>query len=221
MLRTLALVTSLALADSVNPSTVIPGVYLATHNRRPGPLLSFTAGVFAMTFAGGLALLLGPGQLALDALPHPDATAKHLLELSFGGVALIAATFLWLRRDRPLQSGARNLARRHKALFILGAGIMAVELPTALPYFAAIAVILGGIDDLAARVVALGVFNFLFVLPLLAIAAVRSATGERTDRFLSRADAWLRARANLLMSILVGAGGVALLIAGTVGLAFG
>lgn len=218
MLRTLALVTSLALADSINPSTVIPGLYLATHNRRPRPLLSFTAGVFTMTFAGGLALLLGPGELALAALPHPDDTAKHLLELSFGGLALGAATFLWLRRDRPLQSGSKRLARRPGPLFALGAGIMAVELPTALPYFAAIAVIVGGVDPLPERVGLLAVFNVLFVLPLLVIAVARATAGARADHVLSRVDEWLRHRANLLMSVLVLAGSVALMAAGTLGL---
>jgi cytochrome c biogenesis protein CcdA len=220
-MRTLGLVALLGLADSINPSTVIPALWLATHNRRPGPLLAFTAGVFTVTFLGGLLLLLGPGQLALDALPRPDETARSLLELSFGVLALAAAALLWLRRARPLAAGSRRLARRPKALFALGAGIMLVELPTALPYFAAIAVIVGGVDSLAGRIVLLAVFNFLFVLPLLLVAAVRLGVGERTERRLAGLDAWLRRHANRLLAMMTGAGGIALTIAGVAGLAGG
>ncbi|MDQ6915726.1 MAG: GAP family protein [Actinomycetota bacterium] len=221
MLRTLALVTTLALADSLNPSTVIPGLYLATHQRGPGPLLSFTGGVFSVTFAGGVLLLLGPGQLALGALPHPDETAKSLLELSLGVLALGAGALLWLRRDRPLRAGSRGLTGRKGAVFALGAGIMAVELPTALPYFAAIAVIVGGVDPLSEQIALLSVFNVLFVLPLLLLAAARFGAGERTERLLARLDAWLRRRANLLMATVVLAGGVALTVAGLVELVAG
>jgi cytochrome c biogenesis protein CcdA len=219
VIRTLGLVSLLALADSLNPSTVIPALWLATHNRRPGPLLSFTSGVFAVTFLGGLLLVLGPGQLALDALPRPDETARSLLELSFGALAFVAAALLWRRRERPLSTGSRRFVRRPKALFALGAGIMAVELPTALPYFAAIAVIVGGVGSLAGRIVLLAVFNVLFVLPLLLIAALRLGAGERTERRLAALDAWLRGHGTRLLALMTLAGAIALTIAGVVGLA--
>jgi cytochrome c biogenesis protein CcdA len=218
VIRTLSLVALLGLADSANPSTVIPALWLATHNRRPGPLLAFTAGVFTVTFLAGLLLLLGPGQLALDALPRPDERGRSLLELSFGAVALLAAALLWRRRERTLPGGSRRFVRRPKALFLLGAGIMAVELPTAVPYFAAIAVIVGGVGHLAGRIVLLAIFNFLFVLPLLLIAAARLGVGERTERRLARLDAWLRGHANRLLALMTLTGGIALTIAGAVGL---
>ena len=56
-----------------------------------------------------------------------------------------------------------------KSSWILGATITAVELPTAFPYFAAIAAIVGAGTRARARVVLLVMFNLCFVLPLIAI----------------------------------------------------
>ena len=47
------LVVSIALVDSVNPSTLIPGLWLATAPGA-GRLASYTLGVFAVYTIGGL-----------------------------------------------------------------------------------------------------------------------------------------------------------------------
>jgi hypothetical protein len=54
------LVASIGLADSINPSTLVPGLWLAGKPSARG-LGSFTAGVFATYLTGGLVLVLGPG----------------------------------------------------------------------------------------------------------------------------------------------------------------
>ena len=60
---------------------------------------------------------------------------------------------------------------------MLGASITAVELPTAFPYFAAIAAIVGAGLGPARELVLLFLFNVCFVLPLLAIIATLTFAG--------------------------------------------
>ena len=55
-----ALVLSVALVDSLHPSTMGPAVYLATRKHAARSLLGFTLGVFAVNVAAGLVLTLGP-----------------------------------------------------------------------------------------------------------------------------------------------------------------
>src|SRR6266487_4470968 len=69
-----ALVLSVALVDSLNPSTMGPAVYLATRKHAARSLLGFTLGVFAVNVAAGLVLTLGPGQAILAAVPTWEST---------------------------------------------------------------------------------------------------------------------------------------------------
>src|SRR5207244_13349297 len=88
-------------------------------------------------------VVLGPGQALLAAVPHPGREATHLLELSLGGAALLLAFVLWLARARVERRLTREEQRIGRSSIALGAGLMAVELPAALPYFAVIAAIVG------------------------------------------------------------------------------
>ena len=62
---------------------------------------------------------------------------------------------------------------------ILGATITAVELPTAFPYFAAIAAVVGSGYGVWHQVFLILIFNVAFVLPLLAIIAILTFAGSK------------------------------------------
>jgi len=219
VLAALGVVTLIGLADSLNPSTIGPALYLATTRGRARAVVAFGAGVFAVSFLGGLALILGLGTLVLDSLPEISATAKHVLEIGGGMLVLAVGFVFWVRRRRAARPKLSTPGRGHAASFALGAGIMAVELPTAFPYFAAIAVILAATQHLAGRIVLLVVFNVLFVLPVILIAAILEFAGDRAPRELESLNAWVRGHANAVIAILALAAGVALTGAGVVGLA--
>ena len=59
MLALTLIVASIALADCVNPSTLVPALWLASARSGRG-LASFTVGVFVVYLAGGLILVLAP-----------------------------------------------------------------------------------------------------------------------------------------------------------------
>jgi cytochrome c biogenesis protein CcdA len=219
--RALALlIASIGLADSINPSTVGPALLLAAGRRGAAAVAAFTAGAFAVSLAGGLLIVAGPGQLLVAALPHPGAHAKHLAEVIGGAVLLILAAGVWLARDRLTRRLTED-ASTHKgegSAFWLGAGIMLVELPTALPYFAAITAIVSSRAPLGAEVVLLLVFNVAFVSPLLAILAIRLFAGPRATAALERFGHWLRRQSAALLAALLAILGVASFSVGLGGL---
>src|SRR3954449_8882500 len=104
VLRRIGLAISVGLADSLNPSTVGPALYMATLAERIWRVTQFTIGVFSVTLVGGLVLTIGPGRLLLGLVPHPQGTVRHVVELVGGVVLLIVAVALWM--------GRRSLARR-------------------------------------------------------------------------------------------------------------
>ncbi|MEA2421730.1 MAG: Sap, sulfolipid-addressing protein [Thermoleophilaceae bacterium] len=218
MLALILLVMSVGLADSINPSTLAPALLIATGPCAVRRLGRFTMGVFAVSLAAGVALLLGPGQLLLDALPHPEPHEKAIAEL-VGGLLLVAlAAALWLGRHRL----ARRLSRQgsdegpERGALALGAGIMAVELPTALPYFAAVAAILASNSSVPAGLALVLLYNVAFVAPLLALLAARRFAGERVEARLEAIGIWLRERAPAALAVLLGLAGVTVAALGVV-----
>ena len=105
-----------------------------------------------------------------------------------------------------------------RSAFLLGAGIIAVELPTAFPYFAALASIVAAHVSLEAGIALVALFNLAFVSPLLAILAVRALAGERAAAVLERAGGWFDRRAGAIVALLLGAVGAGVLIVGVAGL---
>jgi mono/diheme cytochrome c family protein len=210
------LVASVGLIDSLNPSTIAPALYLAAAGTARS-VLAFAAGVFAVSAAGGLALVVGPGQALVHAIPRPGERTTQLLELAAGAVALAAALALWLARARVARRLRDAQAPPARSAFLVGAGIMAVELPTALPYFAALAAVVASHRPVASQVGLVLLFNAIFVLPLVAVAALRLA-GRAAVRPLRRA---LERHGAQAVAALAAAVGVALLALGSGALAAG
>lgn len=213
------LVVSVGLADSLNPSTVGPALYLATGEHGSARVLSFAAGVFAAFSVGGILLVLGFGQAALAALPHPDRQTLHLIELGAGGVVLLIALVLALLRKHVPSDVLSRRPATTRATFVLGAGIAAVELPTALPYFGIAAAIVASGRNVAPQLILLLLFNLAFIAPLLAIAILRGVGGSRWEGSLARFQGLLERWTPVLIPSVLAAIALVLLAIGAVGLA--
>lgn len=218
MIRQIGLVVSLGLADSLNPSTIAVALYLATGERAKERVFEFTVGVFAVYFLGGAAIALGPGQLLLSLVPHPSHTTKYLIEVVVGAAMLGAALTLWIHRERLGQREPPKLDPRGKASWVLGASITVVELPTAFPYFAAIAAIVGSGAGPVRQLLLLVLFNVCFVLPLLGIVAVLAFGGSNTDRLLAVGRDFLQRHWPTVLSVLALVAGIIVIGLGVDGL---
>src|ERR1700761_8757474 len=193
MLRLIGLMISIGFADSMNPSTIAPALYLATGKRDPRrQVMQFTLGVFAVYLIGGLAVALGPGELVLDLCPHPRPGLKYLFEIIGGVVLLTLAGFLWAFRKLLAQRELPEIrSDGGRSSLVLGATITAVELPTAFPYFAAIAAVVGSGYGIWHQVFLIAIFNVTFVLPLLAIIGILQFAGPNATRVLASSRTWL------------------------------
>jgi cytochrome c biogenesis protein CcdA len=229
MLGLTLLVASIAVADSINPSTVIPALWLASApaDSRPlgppvaGTLASYAVGVFAVYLTGGLVLLLGPGPALISALKHIQGPLEHVIQATGGLLALALAVALW--RSRRATDGERRSRRpqTRASAFALGAGIMAIELPTAFIYFGAISAILAARHAIPVEVLLVIVYNALFVAPLVALIAIRRIAGAAADRWIAGAEARLRYLGRLALTGVTGAAGATFLALGLTGLLFG
>jgi cytochrome c biogenesis protein CcdA len=219
MIRLLGLVISIGIADSLNPTTIAPALYLAAGDHARRQVAEFTAAVFAVYLLGGLAIALGPGQLLLAVVPRPGRHLGYVLEIVAGGAMLVAAAVLWGYRDRLADTRTPEINPRGRSSAILGATITAVELPTAFPYFAVIAALVGADLNIPRLVFLLVVFNVCFIAPLLGILAVLTFAGPNAQIVLTRGREWLEARWPTVLAILALVAGVIVTLLGVTGLA--
>ena len=92
MIRLLGLVIAIGLADSINPSTIAPALYLALGERPKAQVAKFTIAVFVVYLAGGALTTLGPGEIIRSVIPDVDIhhTVRYIAEL-VAGVLLVGA----------------------------------------------------------------------------------------------------------------------------------
>jgi cytochrome c biogenesis protein CcdA len=219
MIRVTILAITVGLADSLNPTTIGPALYLAAGRDARRQVAQFTLAVFAVYLVGGLAIALGPGQLLLSLVPHPDREDRYVLETITGVALIVAAAFLWGYRHRLMRRKVPVPKTEGKSSAILGATITAVELPTAFPYFAAIAAIVGSGLGLPRQVVLLVLFNVCFVLPLIAILATVTIAGDRAKELLASGRRKLEAHWPTVLSIVFLIAGAFIILLGATGLA--
>ncbi len=219
MLRLIALAVSIGLADSINPSTIGPALYMAGGPHPRDRVIRFTAGVFLVYLVGGAAIALGPGQLLLSLVPHPDHEDRAVLEIVAGGAMLVASFFLWRHRDRLANRQTKPISPQGKSSALLGATITAIELPTAFPYFAAIAAIVGSGYGIPRQLFLLLLFNICFVLPLIGIVALLTFAPDRAQQVLTSTRDWLAAHWPALLATLALLAGLFVILLGTTWLA--
>jgi len=206
------------LADSLNPATIAVAMVLATGRRQVPRLLLYTVGTAATYFLGGLLLVLGPAGLLHSLLHRKPTTAGHVAEIVIGAIGVAASVWLWTRRPDSVEKRVPTDVSPWRALLI-GAGITLVDLPTALMYFAAIALIARADISGTAEVGLLGVFNVAYVVPLLGVTVLAGVLGPKAEPLLERLRAFVACSGPRLLAVLTGGGGAYILAKGVAGLA--
>jgi cytochrome c biogenesis protein CcdA len=220
MFRLIGLMISVGFADSLNPTTIAPALYLATDGKHArSQVAQFTAAVFGVYLLGGVIIALGPGELLLALVPHPGKHLGYVLEIVAGGAMLTASTILWSYRKHLAKREPPDFKADGRSSALLGATITAVELPTAFPYFAAIAAIVGSDLDVIRQVFLLVVFNLCFVAPLLGIVATLTFAGDDAKRLLARGRDFLDRRWPVVLAVLALVAGLFVILLGVTGLA--
>ena len=132
---------------------------------------------------------------------------------------LSAAAFLWGYREQLAKRDPPEFKRDGKSSAILGATITAVELPTAFPYFATIAAIVGSGLGLVRQIIVLVIFNICFIAPLLGIIATLTFAGPNAQALLASGRRRLEAHWPAILATLALVAGLFVTTLGVTGLA--
>jgi len=217
MLKLAVAVVAIALADCVNPSLIGGELFVATGEHPRRGTTAFTAAALVVTFVFGLALALGLGDLILSLVPKPGSTVKYAL-IAFAGIVLVVGgATVWIRRKALVSTKESDgQTEPHRPAALMGAGIAGLELLTAFPYFAAIAMIVGsGVSDVG-KLSLLVLYCVVYTLPLIAIAAMIAIMGQRAERILRPVGDWLSAHWPAVVAPLTAAFGIGVLAFGIV-----
>jgi hypothetical protein len=189
-------VVVIALPDSINPSLIAAELFFAADQHPGRRTMTFALAACTVTFLLGLALALGLGDLILSVLPKPGATVKYALFTAAGVVLVVAGTVVWMRRKALGSPGSPTGAghKSHGSPVLLGGGIAGLELLTAFPYFAAIAMIVGSSASDLGKVWLLALYCIVYTLPLIGIAVVSLVLGDRAEGVLRPVVEWMFTR---------------------------
>jgi cytochrome c biogenesis protein CcdA len=221
MLRLIGLAVSIGLADALNPSTIAPALYLASGEHARRNVIEFTVAVFGVFMLGGALILIGPGQALLAIVPRPSPRVRQIAEVVAGAAILVAAVVLWRRRARLARRPLPEPREQSRSSALLGATISVVEFPTAFPYFAVIAAIVGSGYGLVRQITLLAIYNGCFVLPLLLIIATLTLAPDRSEEILGRARRFLQRYWPQLLAGIALIAGTFVILLGITGLASG
>lgn len=223
MLSLAIAVIAIALPDSINPS-LIGGELVFAAGRHPArQTVTFALAAFAVTFLVGLALALGLGDLILSVLPKPGATLKYALITAGGVVLMLGGLLVWVRRRSLTGSGAapQRGGKATGSAVLVGGGIAGLELFTAFPYFAAIAIIVGSSVSGGAKIFLLILYCVVYTAPLIAIALGCVVWRERAGARLRPVIGWVLMRWPVIVAPLAGVVGIGLTAYGVVRLTGG
>jgi hypothetical protein len=205
----------------INPSAIVVTLYLLSRPAAGPRVAVYIAAIFLTYFTAGLLALLG-----IDAFVSFLPSAGDLVD-SLPGLAVQAAIGLALlayslrgSNDAGVAHAAAAdpaavataipaaSARTYAALALLGVTVTVMELPTALPYFDAIAVITNDGLSIAQWLPLLVGYNVIFVLPPIALLLghlfVEQQIRQRYAGFKERLERGARETASVIAGLVGG-----------------
>ena len=154
---------ALALVDSINPSAIVVTLYLLSRGRVPAQVVVYVAAIFLTYLTLGMMMMSGIDALLPSLRTTSAAGSGSSCRASSGSPCCSTRSG---RQRQPGRRRASSLARaRIAALALLGVTVTAMELPTAVPYFGAIALLTTADLPMAQWLPLLVLYNAIFVLP--------------------------------------------------------
>jgi lysylphosphatidylglycerol synthetase-like protein (DUF2156 family) len=201
----------LAIADALNPFSIAALVYLLGTPRSLINGLIFTAGTYLTYLAGGLLLLAGWQSLVALVAPLLPWWSLGVLEALGGLALLIGGIWLWnssragvTLTPPPDWSGT--------AVLIFAASSTIADLTSALPYFAAVNVLLlDPVLTMLTRVLAIALYCLVYCAPLLLMIGCQMLFRAQSAAIFQRIRGGVDWALAKLTAPLTTAGGVILL----------
>jgi hypothetical protein len=171
---------ALALVDSVNPSAIVVTLYLLTAGRAPAQVAVYIAAIFLTYLGLGVTLMSG-----LDAVLPSLGTMMGSGRLAFivhGVIGLAMLLYAILAPTTATRAPrVEPSAGSYAAVALAGVTVTIMELPTAVPYFGAIALLTTAGLPMARWLPLLILYNAIFVLPPVLLLVGHMIFGTRID----------------------------------------
>jgi Sap, sulfolipid-1-addressing protein len=208
----------LATASAVRPSTSTAAVYALLSSERPRPALAaFTIGGLILSCAFGLVVV---SALHGVSLPGRESDRNAIIELVAGAAMIGFAAGAWsghverLRGSRAAGGPGRIVTMLRRPTFKLAVAAGAATHLPGLFYLVALNAIAAGSPPLAEAMVAVLVYNAIwFAIPIAAFA-VAGHDAARAHAWITRVNAWVRAREQVLLVIVFASVGAYLVVKG-------
>ena len=205
---------ALALVDSINPSAIVVTLYLLSGGRVPAQIVVYVAAIFLTYLTLGVMMMSG-----IDALlPSLETVGSGRLGLIVQGLIGLALLLYAIRAPATAKAAPRvePSANSYAALALLGVTVTTMELPTAVPYFGAIALLTTADLPIARWLPLLVLYNAIFVLPPVLLLVGHIIFGGRLDARYADLREQLQAGARETMLWIFGLVGGGLLVSSVV-----
>ena len=191
------------LTDVVNP-VLLAAVVFALGSKRP--LLNANAVLFGwltLYFIAGIILALGLESIS-EFLANPRPIDFYIEIIV--GLLLIWLALRCFKKDDPRKKekelgDADNL--KTSSAFWIGASINLIGMPFAIPYFAAIDQILKTDMDWFPAVLALLIYNLLYILPFGLLIVVRYVYKEKSDQLFATINEKMEKLGNIILPLML------------------
>ena len=224
MTELLFVLAPIALVDSTSMLPLGIPVMVAMLGARGGErsCTAFLAGIFSVYLPFGIVLAVGLDAVLeriQDDVQRWASTPPGALSLGIQlviGLALLAFGWKLAAARVKRKERAPEKPLPPAAAFSLGAGLMLVGMPGAVPYFAAVDQVLRADVSVTGAVLAMLFYNAVFLLPLAAVPVLRILLRERSQPIFDAVDRFLEVWGQRVVTvILLVLGGV--LVADAVG----
>ena len=205
---------ALALVDSINPSAIVVTLYLLSGGRVAAQIVVYVAAIFLTYLTLGVMMMSG-----IDALlPSLETVGSGRLGLIVQGLIGLALLLYAIRAPATAKAAPRvePSANSYVALALLGVTVTTMELPTAVPYFGAIALLTTADLPIARWLPLLVLYNAIFVLPPVLLLVGHIIFGGRLDARYADLREQLQAGARETMLWIFGLVGGGLLVSSVV-----
>lgn len=202
----LGYLVAIAAIDSLNPTAIAFQVYLLTTPKPVVRSIAFITGIFLAYWTVGLFVTLGLARF-IQWVFTTHQEWVYIIQFILGIALLYTSCTLNSSSNfhQPLKNKP-SLQPIHT--FLLGTSITLLEAPTAFPYLAAIERIVHvkpSLPDLAGL---LGIYNLVFVMPLIGLLGIYIAFQSRSAELLKRINQAITTWSPKILRVL-------LLVAGT------
>jgi cytochrome c biogenesis protein CcdA len=200
MLLLLTSIITLALIDSLNPSTIAAQIFLLALKKPISRVISFILGTFVMYTAFGFIIVFILGE-PIKGFFYELGSTDYLILLAIGIALIAVGTILGWKRYIGKEGQSKSEGYVKKAMapmmamlktlnpvhtFFFGMASTAFDLPTSAFYFVALASLLeAGVGPFETTSLLI-LYNLLYILPLIVILLIYMIARDRSGPLMNR-----------------------------------